>query len=166
MVNSFQRMLNWRGVHWLVTRFGPRKLRSLSFDEKFKSGVWRFDDESPGLARLVEKHAAGGHILVMGCGSSSIATQLSASSFESLLGVDISAEALQRSEKLGNEKVKFQMADMLEFRCPRRYDVILFAESLYYVRYGARRKLLKRMSQSLTPLGRIIVVIARSEEHT
>jgi trans-aconitate methyltransferase len=165
MNESIQRFLSLRGIHYLVTRFGWKKLRSLSFDGKFQSGDWSFSAESPELVNLVEKYATHGHILALGCGTAPIASVLNPDSFESFLGVDLSKEAIRMAAQRANEKVRFETGDMMKHRCTREYDVILFSNSLYYVSWWSRKSFLRRLTQSLSPGGRIIVSLAQPHRY-
>lgn len=160
MTELVRRILSVRGIHYLATRFGGNRLRSLSFDEKYRSGDWNFTNDDPDLVRLVEEYGASGHILVLGCGTAPIAGALKPASFQSLLGIDLSQEAIAAANKRANEKIRFEVADMVGFRCPRDYDVILFSDSLNYVSWLARRRLLQKLCRHLTPRGRMMVVIA------
>jgi trans-aconitate methyltransferase len=163
--NLLQRLLHVRGVHWLVNQFGGEVLRRLSFDEKFRSGDWNFTSESPGLVNLVEKYAAQGHILALGCGTAAILTTLKSHTFESFLGVDLSPEAILRARKHESERVRFEVGNMVKYECLQNYNVILFSDSLYYAPPKWRKRLLNRMRCSLAPQGRIIVAIAQPSRY-
>lgn len=160
-----KRLLRLRGIHWLATRFGPRLLRAYSFDEKYRSGDWNFSSDNTELARLVEAYSNGGHVLVLGCGTCPIARELTPGSFASLLGVDLSSEAIARARQAAGETVRFETGDMVQYRCTRRYDVILFSESLNYVPRYAREALLRRLASDLTVAGRIIVSISQPDRY-
>src|SRR5436853_460420 len=86
-------ILTWKGVHWFATRVGGRTLSRLSFDQKFRNGEWNFEFESKDLILLIQKHCAGGHLLILGCGRAAVARQIAPDSYESLLGLDVSSEA-------------------------------------------------------------------------
>jgi trans-aconitate methyltransferase len=161
MVELAQRILSLRGIHYLATRLGGRRVRNLSFDGKFIRGDWDFDRESPDLVELVEQYCSNGHLLVLGCGTAAIAGALNPAAFQSLLGVDISQEAIVRANKHANDKIRFAIGDMLDYRCSRRYDVILFSNSLNYISCRSAKRVLRRLCASLTPQGKIIVSIAQ-----
>jgi len=144
---------------------GGKKLRSLSFDEKFRSGAWEFNSENPDLVKMVEHYAAKGHILLLGCGGASITSELAPHSYETLLGLDLSSEAIARAKRHGTEKARFRVADMVAYECVRRHDVILLQDSLYYVPWRLRKRLLRRFCRSLTTRGRLIVVIAHPDRY-
>jgi len=160
-----QRFLQMQGVHWLATRVGSAKLRSLTFDGRFQTGIWDFSTESPGLVKLVEQYSAGGHILVLGCGSCPIAGLLDPASFTSFVGVDLSQEALARASRHASPAVRFELGDMVTYRCARPCDVILFSDSLYYAPPFSREKLLVRLRGELSARGRIIVAIAQPRRY-
>jgi SAM-dependent methyltransferase len=126
----------------------------------YKSGRWLFDDCSKELIAAIEQYASKGNILILGCGTASIVSYLNQDKFEYLLGVDLSPVAIAKSrDRCGNYKIHFQVGDMLEYRCERKYDVILFSESLYCVTATQRESLLKKLSQNLSVGGRIIVTL-------
>ena len=158
------KLLSFRGIHWLATRFGWNKLRSLSFDEKYRNGDWNFNIETSDLVHLVENYSSQGHILVLGCGAAPIAGALNPNSYETFLGVDLSEEAINIANQYTTEKIRFEVGDMLKYQCPRSYDVLLFSDCLNYVPWFFRKELLRRMSRSLTPTGKIMVVLAHPEK--
>jgi trans-aconitate methyltransferase len=154
------RILALKGVHWLATRWGGKRLSSISFDEKFRRKDWDFSGESPDLVQLVEKYCLGGHLLLLGCGTASITKALAPGSYDTLLGVDLSKEAVSAATAFANERIRFEVGDMTRHQSSEKYSVILFSESLYYVNSFSRKKLLMRMRQQLAPQGWMIVTIA------
>jgi trans-aconitate methyltransferase len=158
-------LLQLRGVHWVTTRFGPKRLRSLSFDEKYVSGSWSFNSDSPDLAQVVTKYSGGGHILVLGCGTCPIINDLAPSSYETLHGVDLSEEAISRARARATERTSFETGDMADYRCARKYDVILFSDSLNYLPRRSREHVLRRYRECLNQNGRIVVTIAQPQRY-
>lgn len=155
------KVLSSRGISFLVTRFGPPSLRAAVFDEKFRNGEWRFVSKSDDpLVAIVEQHAAGGDILMLGCGTASIAPVLRQDAYRSFLGIDISTEAIRQARQWENEKIGFEVGDMCRICSTRRYTVILFSESLYYVPVWRRIDLLERLGTNLEPQGVFIVTFA------
>ncbi len=155
-------LLGFPGIHYVATRFGGSRLRAASFDQKYASGDWNFEtDNSSELASVVEKYAAKGKILMLGCGTGSIATKLAPESFESFQGIDLSHEAISRAKLRETERIRFEVCDIVSYRCSAKYNVILFSEALYYINPLYRESLLKRCSQDLTRDGWIIVTIAQ-----
>ncbi|SRR5581483_1215788 len=166
-MNAIRKLLAQRGFHYLATRFGPSWMRRLAFDGKFLSGDWAFGkDGSDELAEFVRTHCVGGDLLVMGCGGAALLDQVPADNFSSVLGIDISPEAIRLANERRAPNVHFEVADMVAFRCPRPYNVILFAESLNYVPWFKRKSLLRRLCESLKPGGCIVVTLAQPERYT
>lgn len=166
MTRFTQKLLGLKGIHWLATRFGGSRLSGMSFDEKFRRKDWNFSGESPDLVRIVEGITSGGHLLLMGCGTAPIVDALNPGSYEGILGVDLSTEAVATARRRVNEKIRFEVGDMNGHRCSRDYNVILFSESLYYVHWFKRKELLSRMQKHLAPGGRLIVTIADPKRYS
>lgn len=157
-------MLALPGVQYAATRFGNERLRGISFDEKFRRGHWNFSADSE-LVEILERNANGGNILILGCGAASVARATRPDSYRTILGVDISTEAIARANQHASDRIEFKQGDMETFKCDREYNVILFSESLYYVNVLKRKPLLQRLSQSLTDTGVIIVTIAQPQRY-
>ena len=158
---EMRKLLQKKGIHWLATRFGWRQLRSLSFDERYKSGTWNFSGESAELVHLVESYCDGGDLLMLGCGRAGIVGCMKPGMFRSFVGVDLSPEAIAVASKQSNDQVRFEVGDMENHVCAQRYDVILFADSLYYVSRFRRKRFLQTVRRQLTDRGVIIVAIAQ-----
>lgn len=161
-----KQLLAARGIHYMVTRFGPKQLRSLAFDAKYERGDWNFAGEpSDELPSAVLAYARGGDLLILGCGSASILASLQPSAFSSVLGVDLSEEAIRLASRFANENVSFIVGDMVTLQLARPYDVILFSESFNYVPSSKQLDLLKRLSKQLKFNGTLIVTLAQPERY-
>jgi 2-polyprenyl-3-methyl-5-hydroxy-6-metoxy-1,4-benzoquinol methylase len=157
-----RRLLAVRGIHFFVTRFGPAKFRGFAFDEKFGQGGWNFAAAGEiELATVVSCYLGSGDLLIMGCGGASILENLDIKGLGSVLGIDLSGEAIRLADRFSSDRVTFLQADMVNFVCPRSYDVILFSESLYYVPATQRASLLKRLAGHLKPGGAIIATFSQ-----
>jgi trans-aconitate methyltransferase len=166
LFNKLKKVFTAPGAHYLLTRFGGAALRKKCFDEKYLSGDWDFAGNPDSvLAGVVEKYSAGGHILILGCGSASMVGGLSPNSFQTLLGIDISPEAVKRANRQKSGAVRFEVGDISKYKCERQFDVILFSESIYYVNPLGRKRLLKNLAGNLTANGKIIVTIAQPERY-
>lgn len=166
MFKKLKKIFTAPGAHYLLTRFGGEAIRKKCFDEKYLSGDWNFaDNPDSALAVVVEKYAARGHILILGCGSAAVVGGLSRDSFQTILGIDISPEAINRASRQKSEAVRFEVGDIAKYKCGRKYDVILFSESINYVGSLRRKRLLKYLAENLTGQGKIIVTIAQSERY-
>jgi len=141
-------------------------LRSAAFDEKYRRGDWNFEGEaSQELSSIVRKYLRGGDLLIMGCGSASILQGFDSTTFGSVLGLDLSTEAIRLANRFASDKVVFQVGDMTSFKCPRTYDVILFSESLYYAPAMEREALLRRLVRHLKPGGAFVVTLAQPKRY-
>lgn len=161
-----KRLLATRGIHYLVTRFGSKKLRGMAFDERYRQGDWHSQGDSTGeLPEIVRHYLRQGDMLVMGCGGASVLEGLEAHGLNSALGVDLSEEAILLASRYSSQKVSFVIANMETFNCPRSYDIILFSESLYYVRLGNQERLLRRLGKHLKPGGVFVVTLAQAKRY-
>jgi 2-polyprenyl-3-methyl-5-hydroxy-6-metoxy-1,4-benzoquinol methylase len=159
---TFRRLLCLPGVQYVTTRFCGPVLRRLSFDEKFRTGQWNFSGEAATeLAEVVEQYVRGGDILMLGCGTAAITRALRPDGFNTFLGIDVSTEAIDRARLHGNERIRFELGDMLSFKSESRFNVILFSESLYYLKVWQRKRMLDHALRMLRPDGRIIITISQ-----
>jgi trans-aconitate methyltransferase len=138
-------------------------MRAWAFDRRYaKPGP---NPEAPGhsstsaTVKIVERYARKGHILDMGCGKGDLAQRIDRDCFASYLGVDVSPSAIETARKMANEKIAFALGDLAHYQCTRKYDLILFEESLYYIPFF-RERLLKRYIRSLRPGGVLVVTVA------
>jgi 2-polyprenyl-3-methyl-5-hydroxy-6-metoxy-1,4-benzoquinol methylase len=163
MQQVFERLMGVRGMHFIASRFGGAGLRAAAFDQKFRNGAWNFDvDVEVGL--LLERYGRNGTVLIMGCGAAAGLGEVDAKTFSSVLGVDISTEALQRASRHSAPNIKFQQCDMLKFKSSELYDLVVFSESLYYVPRFRRKSFLKKHSESLKPSGCFVVTVAQPQK--
>lgn len=161
-----KQLLAARGIHYLVTRFGPARLRAMAFDEKYRRGDWNFNGEgSNELPATIRKYLHGGDLLILGCGGASILKGFTPADFSSVLGLDLSAEAVRLANRYASEHIQFQVGDMVTFQCPKGYDVILFSESLNYVPSSRQEELLKRLAGHLKPGGVFVVTLAQAQRY-
>jgi SAM-dependent methyltransferase len=112
----------------------------------------------------IEKAAHGGSILDLGCGSGSTANELDEESYGEYVGVDISevaiAKAQKRTEANGRvHKCRFLQGDVTGFEPTKKFDVILFRDSIYYIKRPLVLATLMRYSQWLREGGVFIVRI-------
>lgn len=153
-------MLEVRGIHYLATRFGGHALRRRAFDAKYKSGRWIFDRPDPALNALVEHHASGGEILILGCGRAAIASHLDPASYSRLVGIDLSPAAIEAANALPIERASFQVGDMTTEPRSGEYNVVLLPESVYYVPVRALTPFFEHLRLLLAPGGVVIATVA------
>jgi 2-polyprenyl-3-methyl-5-hydroxy-6-metoxy-1,4-benzoquinol methylase len=158
-------LLAAKGIHYLVTRFGPLKLRGLAFDEKYRQGHWSFHSNGDELSAVINRYLRGGDLLIMGCGGASVLEGMDLHGVKSVLGIDLSQEAIRLANRFASDKVSFQLADMVTFECPNHYDLILFSESLNYVPVAGQESLLRRLAESLKPGGVFVVTFSQAKRY-
>ena len=153
--------LSTRGIMYLLTRFGGSILRRHSFNHKYHSGDWEVLDRehTRTVVEFVDNYLRGGDILDMGCGPAHLAQALGLDRFSSYTGIDVSDVALQMAAKRTNNKVSLQLAEMENAVINKRYDVILFEESLYFLPFFKCRTILHQYTQYLKRNGVFIVTI-------
>jgi 2-polyprenyl-6-hydroxyphenyl methylase/3-demethylubiquinone-9 3-methyltransferase len=132
-----------RSVRFLrgaLLSYGPQGAKRVVWNKEYSRDKWKFADSTVGdwVYASLEKYAAKGSILDLGCGSGNTATELADEAYSSYTGVDISEEALAkaaaRSEAKGRgSKNRFARADFLSFQPDKQFDVVLFRESMYHI---------------------------------
>ncbi len=158
--------LSLPGLHYFATRVLGGRIRSWSFDERYRSGRWSYaTNRASELVSVLENHAANGRILMLGCGTASIAGALDPARYESILGIDISSVAIAKAREHANDRIRFEVGDMLSCRPMHTYEVVLFSESLNYVRWWQRKGLLQRLGRHLAPNGCFIVTISQPNRY-
>lgn len=144
---------------------GSTKTKQGLWDEEFANGRWDCLDSTEGdcVYPILEKWARGGSILDLGCGSGNTANELNLDAISAYTGVDISeaalAKARERTEQNGRtSKCRFVQGDVVTYQPSQKVDVLLFRESIYYIKRPQVRAVLTRYAQWLNEGG---VFIAR-----
>jgi SAM-dependent methyltransferase len=114
------------------------------------------------LYPVIERYGEGRAILDLGCGPGATANEIDGS-YVWYTGVDISRVALEKArlrsiENQRNLRCEYIRSDMALYEPNRRYDVIVFGDSLYYVPRKKIPEMLRRYAGYLSPTG---VFIAR-----
>lgn len=155
-----------RGVHGFARRFGGSRLRQRAFDAKYRTGAWVYDERDEAVTATVERFAAGGRILMLGCGTGSILKHLRADSYGTIIGIDLSPTAIRIAEGMGINGAQFHVGDMEAALPEGPHDVIWFPRSLTYV---PRRNLgvyLARLHSMLSIDGAIVATVKPQERNT
>jgi 2-polyprenyl-3-methyl-5-hydroxy-6-metoxy-1,4-benzoquinol methylase len=120
--------------------YGPSSIKRFLWDREYSADKWHFAYHSAGdcVYQHLEKYAAGGSILDLGCGMGNTATELAMNAYHDYTGVDISEACLKKAEDRTQQcgrsaKNRFVRGDFLSFAPGQKYDVILFRESMYHV---------------------------------
>jgi 2-polyprenyl-3-methyl-5-hydroxy-6-metoxy-1,4-benzoquinol methylase len=144
--------------------YGPSALKRILWDEEYSGNKWDFADhtESDCIYSQLQKHAANGSILDLGCGTGNTANEIATNAYEKYLGIDISeiclSKARRRSQESGRAaKNQFMCGDFLQFSTEEKFDVILLRESLYHFPIGKIEPKLNRYAKNLKDNGVFIV---------
>lgn len=147
--------------------YGPSGLKRILWDKEYSGDKWNFADHTAGdcVYSHLEKYAANGSILDLGCGSGNTANELAAHSYRTYLGVDISESCLSKARKRSQEngradKNQFGCGDFLSYEPAQQFDVILFRESMYHVPFGKIKSTLDHYSKYLKDGGVFVVRMA------
>jgi SAM-dependent methyltransferase len=159
-------------VQSFLKAYGPSNIKRFFWDKEYSGHKWDFADNTAGdcVYSHLERHAANGSILDIGCGSGNTATEVATTAYRSYLGVDISeaalAKATKRSIECGRQnKNRFERADFLDYVPTGQFDVILFRESMYHVPLSKVKATLERYAAYLKDGGVFIVrLFASSRE--
>ncbi len=163
--------MNWvikkikKGVfHKFLRKFGTRATKQRIWDEEFRAGSWEYIDhtETDPIYAVLARYCKGGDILDLGCGAGNTGSELDAGKYSHYDGVDISAEAIQRaihrSKNSGREgKNTYFTGDIASFVPQKRYSLILFRESLFYLPLSKIPETLHRLSEYLAADGFFVV---------
>jgi SAM-dependent methyltransferase len=115
---------------------------------------------------FLEKYLAGGDILDLGCGTGRTGLELDIKKYQYYVGVDISEVAINqariecRENPDKNSRNYFVISDISKYMPDRKYDVILFRESLYYINQFLIPKILEKYRKYLSESGVMIVRIS------
>src|ERR1043166_4020995 len=149
-----------------VQRRGTPWMKSLIWDAEYAGGKWNCCEATPGdhVYQYLAKYCNHGSILDLGCGSGNTGTELAPESYSQYTGIDVSqvaiAKATKRSRECGRENLnEYSQSDIVGYSPPRKYDVILFRESVYYIPRPKFDATLKRYSRHLLPAGVFIVTV-------
>lgn len=138
------------------------------WDHQYRRGRWEKLKAPIELARLdacadlLRHYAQGGHVLEIGSGEALLQRRLQPTDYATWLGIDVSGIAVARAQAFAGEHVCYQTGDMTRF-CPgRKFDAIVFPESIgYAAEPGA---VLQRYAPYLLPDGVFIVSIFATDE--
>lgn len=158
-------------VHAIIKRFASSNSKRVVWNKEFANGQWNYLDHKPSAERhdiiyfYLQKWLHKGNILDLGCGTGVTALELHNDEYNYYMGIDISDVAIQRAiDQCRNDNVKshksqFRVSDISAYVPDRKYNVILFRESLYYINKFVLRRVLDHYKDYLDEHGVFIVRI-------
>ncbi len=149
-------------------RFLKRKIsQKHKFNQQFENKKWEGLRDIADLGRysiivgLTKYFGPNARILDLGCGEGVLLEKFADSDYAAYLGIDFSEVAIQNTAKLVNEKARFLIGDLNKLEVTGQYDVIVYNESLYYLRHP--RHAVQALFKNLAPGG--IFVISMVDKH-
>jgi SAM-dependent methyltransferase len=159
-----------RMLHMLLKRYGNARAKKKVWDAEFSGGKWDFLemttlDPKPKdpIYWFIHKYSGLGSILDLGCGTGKTGFEVDADKYRSYTGVDISGVAIERaffqcrSIPERATKNEYVVADIEDYAPKRKYRIILFRESIYYVSRSGIPRMLRRLAGNLDEGGVFIV---------
>ena len=161
----------------VLKRIGNNKIKSRIWDQEYADGQWDYLTKSGSTESycddielgFLEKYCAEGSILDLGCGMGDTGLRIGENKCRFYMGVDISEVAIEnavimcQSDSVRKSRNNFVVGDIERYTPDRKYNVILFKESLYYVNRFRRRKVLNKYHRYLKKDGVMIVRISDRE---
>ena len=151
-------------IRGLKQKWGSSGAKRELWNKEFSEGRWNNIEDTSGdvIYSFVEKYTARGSILDLGCGSGNTGCELNPACYREYLGVDIAdvavEKAKERSKAIGrDEKNAYVQSDIETFMPAKKFDVILFRESIYYMPKSRIGPILDRYSNFLAPAGVMII---------
>jgi SAM-dependent methyltransferase len=148
----------------LRQKWGSKQMKQALWDKEFSQGRWDMTLNTSGdlIYDYLKKYCRRGSLLDLGCGSGNTGCELDEGDYRQYVGIDISAVAIQnakqRAEACGRSGKNFyEQGDIVAYVPKRRYDVILFRESIYYIPFQRIKNVLVRYSEFLEPGGVFII---------
>jgi SAM-dependent methyltransferase len=141
--------------------FGDSPKAKPTWDAEYSDGRWAYMGQQNELARYwvligyMHTLGRGGEYLDVGCGEGVLFEHFKPLDYQRFVGVDISDVAIEKLRRRNDHRTSFFPADGDVYEPTGHFDVIIFNESLYYLREPVRS--LERFVRSLKPDGCIIV---------
>jgi len=148
----------------IVQRYGPNFAKRRLWNHEFSSGRWDFLDRTPDerIQSKLEKFARHGNILDLGCGSGTASLDLAPAAYSIYTGIDISDIAVRKAKERAQEagradRNEYYQSDIVTYVPARKYQVIIFGDSIYYIPHDQIADVLKRYSRYLENEGVFVV---------
>lgn len=159
----------------ILKRFGSDRIKAAIWNREFYGGRWDYLTASAVsksrsgnrdiIYYYIEKYCKQGSILDLGCGTGNTSLEVAENKYCYYMGVDISNIAIQqalsacKADSIRSSKNNYIAEDISKYAPDRRYNVILFRESLYYINKFIIKKVLDRYINYLKENGVMLVRI-------
>lgn len=150
---------------WIKAYFLPYRHLHVSkneWEEQYKIGHWehlKSFKESARFSIIAGKYffyfSEGGSILDLGCGENVLQKMLQPYKYKLYVGVDISKNAIEKASVSEDENTCFICEDITTYIPENNFDMIVFNESLYYIKQP--KELLKRYRNYLNKDGLFLI---------
>ncbi len=148
----------------LLQSWGTGGAKKWLWDHEFANGRWDYIENTADdlIYPILSRHARGGSILDLGCGSGNTGNELPWESYDAYHGVDISGVAVEKARirsAAGGRAAKnsYAQSDVFSYAPSAHYDLILFRESIFYVPLSKIVRMLHRYQGFLKPGGVFVV---------
>lgn len=141
--------------------FGDSPKAKSIWDAEYSDGRWAYMRQQQELARYwifigyMHSLGCGREYLDVGCGEGLLFERFKFLDYQRFVGVDLSDVAIEKARHYNDQRTNFIPADGDIYEPAGHFDVIVFNESLYYLREPVRS--LERYARSLKPGGCIII---------
>jgi len=156
----------------ILKRWGNPSQKKAIWDKEFTNGQWDYLENTGDdpIYHYLERFSNEGSILDLGCGSGNTGNEMDTRKYVTYTGVDISDSAIQiASDRSRNnfrqDKNEYVCADIFTYVPKRKYDVILFRESIFYIPKSKIRGVIDRFSDYLKERGVFIVRICDKKKY-
>ena len=160
IVEKIKRVVNSR----TLKRWGNTSIQKTIWDQEFVNGQWDYLDhtQNDSIYHFLQKYSNNGSILDLGCGSGNTGNEMDISKYDNYTGVDISESAIERALTRSRingrqDKNEYVCDDISKYEPRKRYDIILFRESIYYLPKFKIKRVLNRYDDYLKETGVFIV---------
>jgi len=130
----------------------------------YRSSTYERDKYQRVLECVLRWRRASGSALEIGC-SVGVFSQLMARKFDKVTAIDVSKEALRAAAEHNRDEtnIRFSHDDLRSLNLGNRYDVIVCADVLYYIREKDARKVCTQLDRHLAPNGIIVMMTGISD---
>ena len=162
-----------KGINATLKIFGNIKQKQKIWNEEFKKGKWDnlINTESDPIYEYLNIYANDGMILDLGCGSGNTGCEIKIDRYREYVGVDISNEAINiaknriMNDHQRNGRIKYHVSDIITYIPDNNYDVILFRESIYYIKKTKIKNTIDRYRMYLNKNGVIIIRLCNRQKY-